>query len=112
MLFRITHVLEQSQHLRVRRVIGDGEGQVRVAQDGSNANQAGATTGNNADILPCVLALLALTVVVIVKTSHGGAQWLDTGGRAVFPRSGGDRNGSRAGETALDLVVSFGSSLA
>ena len=85
-----THVLEQRQHLRVRRVIGNGERQVRVTQDRSNTDQTRTTTRHNADILPGVLALLALTVVVIVQTSNGRAQRLDTGGRTVLPSSGGD----------------------
>lgn len=61
-----THVLEQSQHLRVRRVIRNGEGQVRVAQNGSNSNQAGTATGHDAHILPGVLARLALTIMLVV----------------------------------------------
>lgn len=69
----LTHVLEQRQHLRVRRVIGDGEGQIRVSENGSNANQTRAATWDNADILPGILTLLALAVVVVVQTSDGRA---------------------------------------
>jgi hypothetical protein len=50
--------------------------------------------------------------VLVVQTSDGGTQWLDTGGRAIFPSSGGDGNGGRARETSLDLVVGLGGSLA
>ena len=107
-----THVLEQSQHLRVGRVIGDREGQVRVTQDGRNTDQSRATTGHNTHVLPGVLALLALAIVLIVQTGDGRPQRLDTGGRAIFPRSGGDGDGGRAGETALDLVVGLGGTLA
>jgi len=107
-----THVLEQTQHLRVRGVVGNGEGQVRVTQDSSNTDQTRSATGHNADILPGILALLALTVVVIVQTSDGGAQRLNTGGRAILPSGGGDGDRRWAGKASLDLVVDLGGTLA
>lgn len=106
-----THVLEQRQHLRVRRIIGDGERQIRIAQNGSNSDQAGTSTRNDADILPGILALLPLAVMLIVQTCNGGAQRLDTGGRAVLARSRGNGDCGRSGEASLDLVVRFGSTL-
>lgn len=110
--FPSTHVLEQTQHLRVRRVVGNGERQVRVTQDGSDTDQSRTTTRHNADIFPGVLALLSLTVVLVVQTGHGSTQRLDTGGRAVLPSSGGDGDRRRAGEASLDLVISLGGTLA
>lgn len=106
-----THVLEQRQHLRIRRVIGDGEGKIRIAQNSSNSDQTGTSTRNDADILPGILALLPLAIVLIVQTCNGGAQRLDTGGRAVLPRSRGNGDCCRSGEAPLDLIVSFGSTL-
>lgn len=89
---RSTHVLEQRQHLRIRRVIGDGEGKIRIAQNSSNSDQTRASAGNNADILPSILTLLPLAIMLIVQTCNGSTQRLDTGGRAVLPSSRGDRD--------------------
>lgn len=107
-----THVLEKRQHLRVRRVIRDRERQVRVSQNSSDTDQTRTTTGDNADVLPGVLTGLALTVVLIVEASDGGTQRLDTGGGTVLTGGGGDRDGSRARETALDLIIGFRGTLA
>lgn len=107
-----THVLEQRQHLRVGRVIRDRERQVRISQNSSNTDQTRTTTGNNADVLPSVLTGLALTIVLIVEASDGGTQRLDTGGRTVLTGGGGDGDGSRARETALDLIIGFRRTLA
>lgn len=109
---KVTYVLEQTQHFRVRRVVGNRERQVRVAQNSSNPNQSSAATRHNADILPGVLALLSLTVVLIVQTCHGRTQRLDTGGRTVFSGRRGDGDRSRAREASLDLVVGLGGTLA
>lgn len=111
MIIDLTYVLEERQHLRIRRVIGNGEAQVRVAQNGSNSNETGSSTRHNADILPRILALFTLSVVLIVEFRNGRTQRLDTSGRAVLARRGGDRNGSRAGETAEDLIVCLGGTL-
>jgi hypothetical protein len=109
---RKTHVLEQRQHLRIRRVIGDREGKIRIAQNSSNSDQTCSSTRNNANILPSVLTLLPLAIMLIVQTCNGSTQRLDTGGRAVLPSSGGDRDRCRTGEAALDLVISLGGALA
>jgi len=50
--------------------------------------------------------------VLIVQTCHGRTQRFDTGGRTVFPRSGGDGDRRRAGKTSFDLVVGLGGTLA
>ena len=108
---RRTHPLEQTQHFRIRRIIRNRKRQVPIPQDGSDADQTGATTGHDANILPRVLALLTLAVVLIVQTSHGTPQRLDTGGRSILSRGRRDWDGCRAREAAQDLVVGLGGSL-
>jgi hypothetical protein len=49
--------------------------------------------------------------VFVVKARNGGTKGLDTGGRPVLSRSGGDRDALRAGETALNLVIGLGGAL-
>ena len=107
-----THILEQTQHLRISRIIRNRKRQVRIAQDSSNANQPRATTRHNAHILPRILARLALAIVLIVEMGDRRAQRLDTGGRAVLARGRSDRDTGRTREAALDLVVGFGGTLA
>ncbi|KAL1998542.1 hypothetical protein VTN02DRAFT_6000 [Thermoascus thermophilus] len=107
-----SYVLKQGQHLRVGGVVRDGEAQVRVAQDGGDADQAGAAAGHDADVLPGVLALLALAVVLVVEAGDGGAQRLDAGRGAVLAGGGGDGDGAGAGEAAGDVVVGVGRALA
>ncbi len=49
--------------------------------------------------------------MLIVQTRNGSAQRLDTGGRAVLPRSRSNGDCGRSGEASPDLVVNFGSTL-
>lgn len=62
---------KQRQHLIVRRVIWNEESKVRIAQNGRDSDQTCAASWHNADVLPCVLALLPLAVVNIVQVGDG-----------------------------------------
>jgi hypothetical protein len=67
-----TYVLEERQHFRVGSVVGNGERQVRVPQNGSNSDQTSTASRHNAHILPRVLALLTLAILVIVQPGDRG----------------------------------------
>lgn len=61
-----THILEQSQHLRVRRIIRDREGEIGIAQDRRNPDQPSTATRHDAHIFPGILTLLPLSVVLVI----------------------------------------------
>lgn len=50
--------------------------------------------------------------MLVVQPGDRRTERLDTRGRAVFARGRGDGDGGGTGETALDLVVGFGGTLA
>ena len=50
--------------------------------------------------------------MLIVQPSDSSTEGLDTGRGAVLTSSRGDRNTRRAGETAFDLIIGFGGTLA
>ena len=62
-----TDILEKPKHFIVRSVVRDEEAQICVAQYRSNTDQPSSASGNNTDILPRVLAVLAFSIVVIVE---------------------------------------------
>lgn len=102
---RATHVTEERQHFVVGSVVGNEEAQVGLVEDGSDTNQTGTATRNNGNILPSVLAGLALTMMLVVHVGDSLAQRLDTSGRAIFSRGNGDVDVGRTLETALDVVL-------
>lgn len=109
---RLAYILEQAQHFIVSRVVGQEEGQIRSAEDGGYANQTGAATGDNGNILPGVLALLALAMRLVVEVGDGLAEGLDAGGGAVLAGGHGNVNGVGTGETAGNVVFDLGGTLA
>lgn len=109
---RQAYVLEQGQHLRIGGIIRNRERQVRVSQDGGNSDQPSTTTRNNAHILPRILAFLALSVLLIVEPSYSSTERLDTSSGAVLSGSRVDGNRRRTRETASNIVIRLGSTLA
>jgi len=109
---RPTYVLEQRQHLIVRRVIRNKETKVGRAQHSRNTDQTRATTRNNSHILPGILALLALTMVLVVQMSNRLTEGLDAGSRAVLTAGHVDLDGLGPLEASLNLVFDLGSALA
>lgn len=107
-----THVLEETQHLVVGRVVGQEETQIRVAQHGSDANQASSATGDDGHILPRVQAVLALAMHLVVQLGDGLSQGPDAGRGAVF--SGGDGYVDRLGplEAPRNIILDLGGALA
>jgi hypothetical protein len=105
-------VLEERQHLVVRRVIRNEESQVAIAQDSRNTDQPRTPTRHNAHVLPCVQALSPLAVVFVVQLRDCLAQRSDTGGGTVFSAVGADINLFWALEAALYTVVHLGRTLA
>jgi hypothetical protein len=73
--------------------------QIRIAQDGSNSDQASSASRHDTHILPRVLTLLTLAVIVVVQIRNCGAQRLDAGCRAIFSRVFAQGDGSRSWET-------------
>lgn len=106
-----THVLEQTQHLVVGRVVGQEETEIGGAENGSDADQASAASGHDGDILPSVFALLALAVHDVVEVGDGLAQRLDASGRAVLATSHGDLDGLGALEAAGNVIFDLRGSL-
>jgi hypothetical protein len=62
-----TDILEKPQHFIIRSVVRNEEAQICIAQYRSDTDQPSSASRNNTDILPGVLALFALSVVVIVE---------------------------------------------
>jgi hypothetical protein len=83
----------------------------RLTQHGRNSDKPSTSTRNNANVLPGVFALLALSVVSVVEVGNGVSERLDSGSRAILTTSHGDINVSRAIKAALDVVVDFRGSL-
>lgn len=50
--------------------------------------------------------------MLVIQPSHRRPQRLDTGRGTILARSRGDGDGRGTGETALDLVVGLGGTLA
>jgi hypothetical protein len=64
--WRKTDILEQAQHFVISGVVWNEESNISISQHCSDSDQASSSTGHYADILPSVLAFLALPVVVVV----------------------------------------------
>src|SRR5271156_2879533 len=64
--WRKTDILEQAQHLVISGVVWNEESNISISQHCSDSDQASSSAGHYADILPGVLAFLALPVVVVV----------------------------------------------
>jgi hypothetical protein len=107
-----TYVLEETQHLVVRRVVGQEEGQVGAAEDGGDTDQTGTATGNDGDVLPGVQAVLALAVHLVVEVGDSLAQGLDAGGGAVLAGGHGHVDGFGPPEAAGNVVLDLGGALA
>ncbi len=89
-------------------IIRDKKPDIGVIQHRSNPDQAGTASRNNGDVLPGVLAGLALAVHLVVQVRHRLAQRLDAGRGAVLAAGLADVDGRRAREAALDVVVDLG----
>jgi hypothetical protein len=107
-----SEVLKQAQHLIVRGVIRDEESKVSVSEHGSDTDETRAATRDNADVLPGVLACLALAVVLVVKVGNGISERLDTCCRAILTSRHGDVDVSRTIEATFDVIVDLRCSLA
>lgn len=105
-------VLEKRQHFIVRGVVGDEEGEVAVSQDSGDTDQTGTAAGDNADVLPSVLARPVLPVVLIVEVGDSLAQRLDAGSRAILAATQCDVDIVGALKAAFDFVVDFRGALA
>lgn len=101
------YILEERHHLIVGRVVGDKEADVSVVEDGSNADQASSTAGNNGHVFPRVLALLSLTMHLIVHSSDSSPERLDAGSRAIFTSGNGDVDMSRTRKRAFNVIIDF-----
>ncbi len=86
-------------------IVGNEKANVGIVQHRSDANQPGTTTRNNRNVLPCILAGLALAMVLIVEMGNGLSQGLDTGSRSILAAVEGDVNGLGPLEAALDLIL-------
>jgi len=91
---------------------GNEEAQVAVAQHSSDTDQTRTSTRHNAHILPRILALLALSVLLIVEPSYSSTERLDTSSGAVLSGSRVDGNRRWTRETASNIVICLGSTLA
>jgi hypothetical protein len=79
--------------------------EVGIVQHGGNADQTSSATGNDGDILPCVLALLTLTMVCVVQIGDGNPQGFDTRSRPILTTGHGDFNGLWAVKATFDVIV-------
>ena len=106
-----THIFKQRQHLRIRRIIRNREGEVRIPQNSRNPNQPGPSTGNDADILPRI-GLLPLTVMIIVQLRNRLTQRLNSSRRPILTGRRRNRDRSRTVEASVNIVVCVRSALA
>ena len=90
-------------------VVGNEESDIGVVQDSGDADQAGAAARHDGDVLPRVLARLALAMHLVVEAGDSLPQRLDARGRAVLATGGGDVNGARPRETPLDVILDLSS---
>jgi len=121
-----TYILEQRKHLIVgyipvhlsenfikyremvgehTRIVGDKEPNICIVQHGSDTNEPRTSTRHNGDVLPRVLARLALAVHLIVQMSHGLPQGLDSCRGAVLTAVDADVECLGTGEAAFYFVV-------
>lgn len=100
-----THVPEQRQHLIVGGVIRDEETQVGLVENRGDPDQAGTTSRDDSNVLPRVLARLALAMMLVVHLGDGLAEGLDASGRGIFSAGNGNVDVSGPLEAALDVVL-------
>ncbi len=106
------YVLEERHHLIVCCVVRNKEANIGIVEDRSNADQASSTTGHNSDILPGVLTVLTLAMHLIVHSSDGSAEGLDTGRRAILSSGNRDVDMSRSRERAFNFIIDLRGTLA
>jgi hypothetical protein len=82
---RLTYIFEETQHLIVCSVIGNEKSEVRIIQNCSHSDETRTSSRDDADILPCVLALFALTMVDIVEVGNRLTEGLNTSGGTCEP---------------------------
>ena len=87
------------------RVVGNEEADVGVVQDSSDTDETSTTAGHDGDVLPSVLARLALTVHLVVQSSNSLPQRLDARSWAILAAGGADVDVGRTGEAAFDVVL-------
>ncbi len=107
-----THILEETQHFIVSRVVGQEEGQVRVSKNGSDSNQTRTTTGNDGHILPSVQTVFALAVHLIVEICDSLSQGANTGSGSILSTSHGNVNGLGTLKASIDIILDLGGTLA
>ena len=108
----MTHVSEQTQHLIVSSVIGNEEAEVCISEDSGNSDQTCSTTRDDTDVLPSVLACLALTMMVVVEVGNSLSQRFDTRSWTILATGQADIDRLGTLEAALNLIVDFWSTLA
>lgn len=86
-------------------VVRNEEANVGIIEHGSNTDQSGSPTGNDRDVLPSILAWLALAVHFVVEVGNCLAQRLDARGRSILSAVDGNIEGLGSWETTLDVIV-------
>ena len=92
-------------------IVWDKESQVGVSKDRCYADETSSTTWDNANVLPSVLALLALAVVLIVQVSHSLSELLCASSRCIFTSGDADIDSVGLGEGMRNLILDFWSTL-
>ena len=93
------------------RVVGNEEADVGVVENGGDTDEAGTPSGDDGDVLPGVLARLALAVHLVVQMGHSLPQGLDARGWAIFTARRGDVDVGGPRKAAWDVVVGLGGAL-
>ena len=88
-----TDVLKQAQHFVVGGVVWDEEPNIGISEHRSDSDQTCSSAWDHADVLPRVLAVLALPVVVIVEVCNGFSEGFDACCRSIFACVHGDWDG-------------------
>jgi hypothetical protein len=91
--------------LRLTSVVGDEEADIGVVQDGGDTDQTRTASGNDSHVLPRILAILALSMVLVIEVGDGLSKRFDTGYRAIFSAGNTDIDGLRALEAPLDVIL-------
>lgn len=89
-------------------IIRDEEADVGLIQDRCDSDQAGATARDDGNVLPGVLAVLALPVVLVVKMSDSLPQGLDSSGWRILSAGDTDVYMRWPLETAFDIIFNLG----
>lgn len=89
----------------------DEEAQIAVAQHSSNTNQTRTSTGDNAHVLPCILALPPLAMVLVVQRRDSLSQWPNSSRGAVLSAMSTDVDMAGSLEAALYAIIDLGRTL-